>query len=866
MQQRTTRKPNRWSAEEDAKLTVAVAKHGAKKWKSIAATIPGRDDSQCMQRWNKSLIPTIVKGKWSKVEDALLVHLVNSSSSGEKDWAQIATKIPGRTSKQIRQRWAVQLDPMLNHGPFTTEEDEILLKRFAQFGNSWARIATALPGRSSNAVKVQLKSLQRKRKRQPKHRDASASSEDHSLSRKRKIENMKREALFQDVLGEEETEVFLEGVMGQEMFEQEPTENFLHEVDLMLDQMRESEILTATTTTESPKAIERHSESGVNSLMAIHRQPCATASEVSLIDLSTAQAHLILSYVHHQHSTSSDLRHTHLHPGTVLDEDVPMHGSGLLRYDPSIEHAAQCLRVVRQSTNSSFGTGTFVANGGLQPMCVLEGWAFCMLALVQQRHVQGKSIALQNAHTAVTIAHAMHEPRLLGWSYLSYAGALMMQGTKAAVQEAKAHARTALTLYDAGGEPCWRLMGWADYVLAQCHMLQGHFHLQSAQVLLNDNADDIDNGEFFPGLNGGIHALNAAFEASVDARKARHSFHNAIHFATRSRKLALIGKKLKFPTAIKLAARLQQLVLACKAGIKACEKHTIDSEIAQGFNPSTRATAAATVAAAVATGAAINALASALSSCNYARGISNGSDTGTAKCIGSPLPRVSTGTHCEAGPYTYKECTGMYQQRDVRSEQWNVPSGPSHQFTQAIFAAEIPSHQFTQAKFLRAMKELRIDLTSEADETGDITSERVVAGAVVDGASDITQQDILASARCLTTDKNVADRLQQLIKGATDNNMDADAVAAVGVDIPSPFISGGRVGGRGNAKDDDVSAVNELLDEADAIDSAVDSQEWCCHRDSIMSLGRDRDSISSILSVLGDDSDVTLPLVDPKRG
>merc|ERR1719162_2055134 len=79
-----------------------------------------------MQRWNKSLIPTIVKGKWSKVEDALLVHLVNSSSSGEKDWAEISTKIPGRTS---------------------------------------------------NAVKVQLKSLQRKRKRQPKHRDASATSE-----------------------------------------------------------------------------------------------------------------------------------------------------------------------------------------------------------------------------------------------------------------------------------------------------------------------------------------------------------------------------------------------------------------------------------------------------------------------------------------------------------------------------------------------------------------------------------------------------------------------------------------------------------------------------------------------------------------
>ena len=104
-----------------------------------------------VQRWKKVLKPGLVKGQWSAQEDAMLVTLV---SEGFKNWGQLAGHMPGRTSKQCRERWCHHLDPSIKKGDYTPEEDQIILEMQEKHGNKWAQIATLLPGRTESAVKV----------------------------------------------------------------------------------------------------------------------------------------------------------------------------------------------------------------------------------------------------------------------------------------------------------------------------------------------------------------------------------------------------------------------------------------------------------------------------------------------------------------------------------------------------------------------------------------------------------------------------------------------------------------------------------------------------------------------------------------
>ncbi|KAI9919043.1 hypothetical protein PsorP6_012227 [Peronosclerospora sorghi] len=155
--------PKRWTQEEDDKLREAVGRHGERNWKSIAEEVPGRNHTQCLQRWTKVLAPGLVKGHWRPDEDELLKELV---AEGRKNWGQVATRIPGRTSKQCRERWYNHLDPSIIRGEYTHEEDQIILDAQARLGNRWSAIAAMLPGRTEDAVKIRWKSLCRVRKGQ----------------------------------------------------------------------------------------------------------------------------------------------------------------------------------------------------------------------------------------------------------------------------------------------------------------------------------------------------------------------------------------------------------------------------------------------------------------------------------------------------------------------------------------------------------------------------------------------------------------------------------------------------------------------------------------------------------------------------
>ena len=57
-------------------------------------------------------------------------HLVRQhvAAFGPRKWSKIAAHLPGRIGKQCRERWHNHINPEIRKGPWTAEEDEIIVE------------------------------------------------------------------------------------------------------------------------------------------------------------------------------------------------------------------------------------------------------------------------------------------------------------------------------------------------------------------------------------------------------------------------------------------------------------------------------------------------------------------------------------------------------------------------------------------------------------------------------------------------------------------------------------------------------------------------------------------------------------------
>jgi myb proto-oncogene protein len=68
--------------------------------------------------------------------------------------------VPGKSKAQCRDRWFYTVDPSINWGAFTEEEDTALMKLVDELGpGHWAEVARQLPGRIGVHVSVRWKQL-----------------------------------------------------------------------------------------------------------------------------------------------------------------------------------------------------------------------------------------------------------------------------------------------------------------------------------------------------------------------------------------------------------------------------------------------------------------------------------------------------------------------------------------------------------------------------------------------------------------------------------------------------------------------------------------------------------------------------------
>ncbi|KAL9189228.1 hypothetical protein ACHAXT_011718 [Thalassiosira profunda] len=143
---------------ETARLTTAVRKAASRARKKAAAPAPAIKSETHDDAAKKRKAP---KKKWTEEEDRIVTDAVREApSQDEVKWSELASRLPGRETRRVRERYMNYLDPALNHLPFSRADDVTLWEGQRRLGKRWAEISSQCfeGSRSVNHVKNRWKS------------------------------------------------------------------------------------------------------------------------------------------------------------------------------------------------------------------------------------------------------------------------------------------------------------------------------------------------------------------------------------------------------------------------------------------------------------------------------------------------------------------------------------------------------------------------------------------------------------------------------------------------------------------------------------------------------------------------------------
>jgi hypothetical protein len=132
-----------FSADEDRRLVQAAFEFGGHDWSRIreASRLTLWSPFELFQHYQQCLNGSMLsQGPWTLEEDQLLKRAVEIFGTSKKSFPLVAAELEGRSASQCRERWDKSLDPSLKKGRWSSREERLLVLAVRAHGREFVEV------------------------------------------------------------------------------------------------------------------------------------------------------------------------------------------------------------------------------------------------------------------------------------------------------------------------------------------------------------------------------------------------------------------------------------------------------------------------------------------------------------------------------------------------------------------------------------------------------------------------------------------------------------------------------------------------------------------------------------------------------